>query len=343
MIFKRYEHNPILKPNPNYPWEALSVCNPAVWYENNTFYLLYRGAGHDTEHVIQIGLATSKDGFHFTRYQHNPVLKPTLDNYDEGCCEDPRIVKFGDFFYITYAYRPFHPGRYWEPNHYLKPKYDLDDFAPSGLRWNITNTALALTKDFINFKKLGRITDFNIDNRDVILFPRKINNQFVRLERPVEWVGVEYGCKAPSIWINFSPNLMEWPKAKLLVYPLEPWEDKKMGGSTPPLETEDGWLVLYHGVSSKDNQYRLGALLLDLDDPTKIISRTTNYLMEPVMPYETEGFYNGCIFPTGNVIIDDTLYLYYGGADKFVNVATCSVRKLLNYLKSEIKKGEKNK
>lgn len=335
MLFKRCEQNPILKPDPNSPWEALSVCNPAIWYENDTFYLLYRGAGNDKEHVIQIGLATSKDGINFERYHHNPVLKPSQNNYDEGCCEDPRVVKFGDFYYITYAYRPFPPGRYWEPNHYLKPKYTVDDFAPNGLRWNTTNTALAISKDFINFKKLGRITDYNLDNRDVILFPKKINNQFVRLERPVDWVGPAYGCNVPSIWINFSNNLIEWPKAKLLASPLYWWENKKMGGSTPPLETEAGWLVIYHGVAQSDGQYRLGVMLLDLEDPMKIISRTPDYLMEPLMPYETEGFYNGCIFPTGNVIIGDTLYVYYGGADRFVNLATCSVKDLLSHLKEK--------
>ena len=93
MLFKKYEHNPILKPEKANGWESLAVCNPAAWYENGTFYLLYRGAGDDEGHKIQIGLATSQDGFRFERYPNNPVLTPTENNYDEGCCEDPRIVK----------------------------------------------------------------------------------------------------------------------------------------------------------------------------------------------------------------------------------------------------------
>jgi predicted GH43/DUF377 family glycosyl hydrolase len=333
MVFKRYPHNPILKPNPENDWEALTVCNPAAWYEDGTFYLLYRGAGNDKEHKIQIGLATSKDGFNFERYHGNPVLKPTADNFDGGCCEDPRVVKYGNLFYLTYAYRPFAPGRYWEKDHYLKPTYKLDDFSPNGLRWNTTNTALAITKDLKHFTKLGRITDYNIDNRDVILFPRKIQGKFVRLERPVEWVGPEYNCSMPSIWINFSDNVMEWPKATLLATGEEEWEMKKLGGSTPPLETKDGWLVIYHGVSNNDGQYRVGAMLLDLEDPRIILARTKDYLMEPMMPYETEGFYNGCVFPTGNVIVGDTIFLYYGGADRFVNVATASLSELLDILR----------
>jgi predicted GH43/DUF377 family glycosyl hydrolase len=106
-----------------------------------------------------------------------------------------------------------------------------------------------------------------------------------------------------------------------------------MGGSTPPLETEAGWLTIYHGVSETDGCYRVGIMLLDLNDPTKILARTKDFVMEPEFPYETEGYYNGCVFPTGNVIVGDTLYLYYGGADRFVNVATASVAAILEHLK----------
>ncbi|MFA6595670.1 MAG: glycosidase [Bacilli bacterium] len=335
MLFKRFEKNPILQPVKESDWESLSVCNPAAWYENGIFYLLYRGAGNDEGHKIQIGLATSKDGFHFERCSQNPVLIPTKDNNDEGCCEDPRVVKMGNLFYVTYAYRAFMPGRYWEGKPFVKPDFPLEEDLPNGLKWNLTNTALAVTKDFIHYKKLGRITDYNTDNRDVILFPRKINGKYYRLERPMEWVGKEYGCNVPSIWINSSDNLLEWPKPKLLATPMEPWEKKKMGGSTPPLETKEGWLTIYHGVSETDGWYRVGIMLLDLNDPSKIIARTKNFVMEPLMPYETEGFYNGCIFPTGNVIVGDTLYMYYGGADRFVNVATASVSAILDYLKNK--------
>ena len=92
-------------------------------------------------------------------------------------------------------------------------------------------------------------------------------------------------------------------------------------------------LVLYHFVSKKDDQYRVGALLLDLKDPTKILGRLENYIMEPEYPYETEGYYTGCVFPTGNVIVNNTLYVYYGGADRFVCVATCKLDYLLNEFK----------
>lgn len=332
MKLKKYENNPILKPNPNNSWEELVVCNPGAWYEDGNFSLLYRAAGNDKEHYIYFGLAESKDGFNFTRVSDKPVMSPTPDNFDAGCIEDPRIVKFGDTFYVTYAFRPFPPGRYWEENHALKSSITLNEYAPEGLKSNTANSGLAISKDLRNFKKLGRITDHNLDNRDVILFPEKINGQYVMLHRPVEWVGEDFGCEIPSMWISFSDDLMVWKNHQLLATKEFWWEDKKMGGSTPPLKTDKGWLVIYHGVSTKDDEYRVGVMLLDLEDPTKIIARAEDYIMEPEYDYETDGFYHGCVFPTGNVIKDDTLYVYYGGADRYVCVATCGVDEILDFV-----------
>ena len=325
------KENPIIKPNPANEWESLVVCNPGAWYENGVFYLLYRAAGHDEAHLIHLGLATSKDGFNFTRVSDTPVMSPSPDSFDSGCVEDPRIVKFGDLFYVTYAYRPFPPGQYWLKKGY-NHGWSLDHFSPKGLLENTTNTGLAISKDLRTFKKLGRITEHQIDNRDVILFPEKINGQYVMLHRPVQWVGEKYGCTVPSIWLAYSDDLMTWRDDYLLATPVFDWELKKMGGSTPPLKTEHGWLVIYHGVSLYDEQYRVGAMLLDLNDPKKIIARSSSYIMEPEHPYETDGYYTGCVFPTGNVVVGDTLYVYYGGADRYVCAATCSLSELIKFL-----------
>ncbi|MDI6452761.1 hypothetical protein [Peloplasma aerotolerans] len=331
MKLTKAKENPIIKPEPNNTWESMVVCNPGAWYEHGVFYLLYRGAGNDEEHLIHLGLATSTDGINFQRVSDQPVMSPTPNGYDAGCVEDPRIVKFDDLFYVTYAYRPFPPGQYW-----LKKSYDhgwpLGQSSPKGLLYNTTNTGLAISKDLKTFKKLGRITPHDIDNRDVILFPEKINGEYVMLHRPVEWVGKDYGCDVPSIWLAYSDDLMRWKNDYLLATPTFDWELKKIGGSTPPLKTKHGWLVIYHGVSQQDEQYRVGAMLLDLNDPKKIIARSSSYIMEPEYSYETDGYYTGCVFPTGNVIVDDTLYVYYGGADKFVCVATCDINELLEFL-----------
>ncbi|MBA6313414.1 glycosidase [Cellulophaga baltica] len=330
------ENNPVLSPNPANDWESLVVCNPGVWYEEGTFYMLYRAAGNDKEHQIRFGLATSTDGINFTRTSNKPAFSPSIDGPDMGAVEDPRIVKFGDEFYITYAYRPHPPGQYWNFDHDEILLPDCDKDAPLVLKNNIANSGLLLTKDFKKYRRLGRITQSNLDDRDVIIFPEKINGKFAMLHRPKEWIGEEYGCDKPSIWLRFSDDLMVWeePSTLLLAGINGTWEEK-IGGSTPPLKTKDGWLIIYHGVENGGlGYYRVGAALLDLEDPTIVKSRLTNWIMEPEHDYEIDGFYKGCVFPTGNMIIEDTLYVYYGAADRYVGLATCNINELLNELKN---------
>lgn len=330
MKLKKFEGNPILSPHPDHQWEDFSVCNPGAWYEEGTFYLLYRAAGDDEDHMIHFGLAISKDGFHFERHSEHPVVSPSEDGPDAGCIEDPRIVKFGQEYYITYAYRPFPPGRYW-----LNPGNDADKpYAHSEpskfLRDNLTNSGLMVTHDFLSYKRLGRITSPVLDDRDVILFPEKVDGQYVMLHRPKEWTGDRYGTRYPAIWISFSDDVMNWMDSQLLIKGEYDWE-RKIGGSTPPLRTNRGWLTLYHGVDDQ-GMYRTGALMLDLEDPTKILGRTREAIMEPEYDYEMKGIYNGVAFPTGNVIVGDTLYVYYGGADQYCCVATANVNELVDYI-----------
>jgi len=334
MKLKKCNQNPILRPHAKNHWENLAVCNPGAWYENGTFYLLYRAAGDDEDHVIRFGLAESTDGINFERVSEEPVFGPSIDGPDSGGVEDPRIVKFGDSYYVTYAYRPFPPGRYWTFGHDEVRLPKSDEHTPKVFKENVANTGLALTKDFKNWRRLGRITQSNLDNRDVILFPEKVNGKYALLHRPKEWVGEEYGCDYPSIWITFSDDMMVWnEKSELLIAGRNGTWEEKVGGNAPPLKTEEGWLVLYHGVEDGGTgHYRVGAALLDLEDPTNVIARAEDWIMEPEHDYEKEGFYNGCVFPTGNVIIDNTLYVYYGGADKYVCVATCPVDELLDFL-----------
>ena len=326
---KKYEGNPIFTKGTE-PWENLCVLNPAVIYDEDSqeFKMLYRAAGNDKEHYIFLGLATSKDGIHFERYSDKPVLSPDINGPDGGCIEDPRLVKMGDYYYLTYASRTFPPGQYWrEDKKYFGFK---PEFGPAFLITNNSFTSLAISKDLVHFKKLGRITDSRVDDRDVYIFPEKINGKFVALSRPMEYVGEKYGVKTPSIWISFSDDLMEWNDRELLLEGKEWWEDKKIGGSTPPIKTKYGWFTFYHGVSTKDDNYRIGALILDLNDPRKIIAKTKNFLMEPTLPHETDGFYSGCVFPTGTVLKDSTLYIYYGAGDKCICLATCDFDKLLD-------------
>ncbi|MFA5646677.1 MAG: glycosidase [Bacteroidales bacterium] len=334
MILTKHKNNPILSPNEQNSWESLVVCNPGVYHENGVFYMLYRAAGNDQEHVIRFGLATSNDGVQFTRTSDSPIVGPTPEGPDAGCIEDARIVKFDDFFYITYAFRPFPPGQYWTFNHDEVLTPNLGENAPLFLRNNIANSGLMMTRNFKTWMRLGRITNPNLDDRDVILFPEKINGKFAMLHRPKEWVGPSYGTKHPAIWLRYSDDLLSWTEpSHLLVKGIDGGWEEKIGGSTPPLKTDKGWLVLYHGVEKGGKGfYRVGAMLLDLNDPTRVLGRTKHWIMEPEHPYELEGPYQGCVFPTGNVIIDNTLYVYYGAADKYIGLATANVNELVNHI-----------
>ncbi|MGD9109299.1 MAG: hypothetical protein PVG93_00030 [Phycisphaerales bacterium] len=332
MKLKRYERNPILAPNPTNEWESLVTTNPGAWYDwqSKEVKLIYRAAGNDNCHNIHIGLAVSKNGYDFTRQSDTPIFSP-IQLANLGSIEDPRIVEIDGLFYITFAYRPFAPGKYWiesSKREYNPPVFS--DGFPRMIRENLSGTGLLISRDLKQFVYAGNLTNPAYDDRDVILFPEKIAGKYVTLHRPMEWVGKEYGTEHPAIWIAFSDDLLGWKELKLLAKGKYDWECK-IGGSAPPIKTKQGWLVLYHAVG-KDNFYRLGAMLLDLNDPLKVLYRTKNWLLEPKEPYEIEGFYNGVVFPCGNIVIDDTLFVYYGGADKYVCLATCKLDELLDYL-----------
>ena len=335
MKLQKYSGNPILSPCPDHAWENLVTCNPGVAYRDGTFYMLYRAAGNDEEHVIRFGLAESRDGFHFTRMSDAPAFGPSVDGPDSGCVEDPRIVRFGDTYYITYAYRPYAPGRYWTFPHDTVRYPDADACAPGAWSRNLGNSGLAMTQDFRHFRRLGRITSPTLDDRDVILFPEQVGGKYVLLHRPKQYVGPAYGVAYPAIWIKFSEDLLDWedkPSRLLLSGRPGTWEEK-VGGSTPPILTDAGWLMLYHGVADGGrSRYSVGAALLDREDPTRVLARLPEPILEPDLSYETDGCYAGCVFPTGNVVVDGTLYVYYGAADKYVGVATCLLDELLDAL-----------
>ncbi len=338
MKLEKYEGNPVLSPEPGSSWESLVCCNPGVIHDGKKFIMLYRAAGNDREHVIRFGLAESEDGFHFRRVSSAPAFCPSADGFDSGCVEDPRIVRFGDSFYITYAYRPMAPGQYWTFPHDVVLKPQCDSFAPKAWAENLGNSALAVTRDFKSFRRLGRLTSPVLDDRDVILFPEKIGGKFVMLHRPKEFVGQKYGVEYPSIWLKFSSDLLDWedkPSHLLMTGRSGTWEEK-IGGGAPPLLTDRGWLMIYHGVSSGGTgEYSAGAVLLDRDNPLKIIARTPEPILVPEFRFETDGYYSGIVFPTGNVVVGGRLYVYYGAADKYVGVATCPLDSLLDFLTKE--------
>lgn len=331
MKLERYKNNPILSPNPKNSWESLVTTNPGAWYdtESGEVKLLYRAAGDDADHVIRFGLAISKNGYDFERVSDKPVFGPSDDGFDGGCVEDPRIVKMGKYYYITYAARCFPPGQYWKGG---VNEYQMPDEFPVTIRENMTSTGLAITKDFHNYIRAGRITNPLVDDRDVIIFPERIGGKFYMMHRPMNWVGDEYGTEFPAIWICSSDDLLSWSGSRLLAKAKYGWE-KKIGGNTPPVRTAHGWLSLYHGVG-EDGYYRLGAMLLELVRPERVTHRTKEWILEPVEGFETNGCYEngGVVFPCGKVVIGDKLFVYYGAADKYIGLATCEMGELLEYL-----------
>ena len=335
MKLTRYPGNPILSPHPDHPWEDLAVFNPAAWYdeEKREVLLLYRAAESHPEYKCYFGLAKSKDGYHFERVSDQPVLSPSIEGFDGATIQDPRMVKIGEYFYVTYACRHYPFGQFWIPKD--KPRYVRPvcppDF-PRYLRINATLTGLCITKDFKTWIRAGTLTDPLLDDRDVILFPEKVGGKYVMIHRPLEWVGPEYGTDEACAWIAFADDLMGFRKSTLLIKNKFPWEVYKLGVNTPPIKTPHGWFTIYHAVGT-DKHYRLGALLLDLENPAKVLHRTPDWLMEAAADYELEGYYRGVCFPCGAVVIDGTLLVYYGGADKYCAVATCDFTQLIDHLR----------
>jgi predicted GH43/DUF377 family glycosyl hydrolase len=330
MKLSRHSDNPVLAPHPGHSWENLAVCNPGVWHENGLFTMIYRAAGDDTDHVIRFGLATSRDGIHFERASDQPLLGPSEDGPDAGCIEDPRIVKIDGHYYITYAYRAFKPRQYWtQPGN---AAYSPDDpTLPELIGRNMTASGLLLSDDLRTFRRLGRITRADVDDRDVILFPEKVGGRYAMLHRPMQWVGPDYGTDHPAIWISFSDNLLDWNESALLMRNEFGWE-RKTGGATPPIRTGCGWFMLYHAVD-ENGIYRVGAAVLDLENPLRVIARAPVPVFEPEEDFEWNGLYpHGVVFPTGNVVVDGVLYVYYGAADQRIGVATANFGELLDWV-----------
>lgn len=311
MKLERYKNNPILKPNKANRWESEAVFNCAVIYKDGLAYLLYRAIGEYENYISRLGLAVSRDGLNFERVSNQPIFEPQQD-YERWGCEDPRLTELEGKLYLTYVA-------------HSKPALN-----GSGAR-----SALASTQDLHNFKRQGIITPEGAIDRDTVLFPEKINKRYVMLHRPLNWVGSEYNTDNPSIWIAYSNDLKKWFDHKPIMKPEKKWESYKIGAGPPPIKTEYGWLLIYHGVERQrqSNIYRAGVALLDLGDPSRIISRSDEPILEPQEEYEEKGDTPDVVFPEGVVLLDERLHIYYGAADKTCCLATINLKGLIDWLK----------
>ncbi len=311
---QRFIGNPIISPSNVLSWQSKATFNPAAVLVNHEVHLLYRAMGADNTSVF--GYAKSNDGFTFTDKLSQPIYSPResfemkkMENCFSGC-EDPRITIIGDYLYICYT------------------AYDGQ-----------TNPKIALSSisvaDFVNqkwnFSKPIVISDPNSDNKDGCLFPELIDGKYVFLHRE--------GGK--GIMIDYLDDLDFANNRHLegemcFVLGQNQWENAKMGISAPPIKTSAGWLLLYHGVSRNDQQYRLGAMLLKLDDPKTILGKTRYPLLEPEMDYEKSGEVNNVVFPCGAIARGDEILVYYGGGDKVVGVARGNVIEIIDSMFSQL-------
>ncbi len=301
LLFRRYEGNPILTPA-DWPYPVNAVFNPgAIEHEGETLLLVrvedLRGFSHLT-------LARSRDGRTNWRIEPQPTLEPD-PRYKEECwgIEDPRIVWLADHKQYAITYVSFSRG------------------GPL--------ISLALTRDFRHFERIGPLLP--PEDKDASLFPRRIRDRYVLLHRPI--IRGE-----AHIWISTSPDLRYWGEHQVLI-PARPgwWDSHRVGLGPPPIETPEGWLIIYHGVrvTASGSLYRVGLALLDLDYPWRVIRRTENWVFAPQEDYERRGDVPGVVFPTGAIVEREMrqLRLYYGAADTTICLALAALDEVLEYLK----------
>jgi predicted GH43/DUF377 family glycosyl hydrolase len=315
-LFQRYSRNPILIPKSSNPWESQAVFNCTTLYYGHEIKMLYRAVGEYEYYISRVGYASSTDGYYFER-KDEPVIDIS-ESYEKFGIEDPRLTRIENDIFITYVV--------------------LSDFFKNKPK---VSSALATTKDFKDYSKLGLISNEFEDNKDIVFFPEKFtfkeddtkekSSMYMSLQRPSEFIGPQYGTEKPSIWLYKGSTFMSMNGHLLLMQPEQDWESLKIGAGPSPIKTKKGWLLIYHGVDQY-KVYRAGAALLDLNDPSKVIAKTKRPILEPMEPYEKFGDVNNVVFPTGTAILDGNLFLYYGGADKVCCVATVDLDTLLDYI-----------
>ena len=304
----RCDKNPILKPRIGVAWEAHGVFNPAAIQIENVTYILYRAMSDDD--TSYIGYASSKDGFSIDERSDKPIYVPRKffemkTHPGNSGCEDPRLTLIGDTVYMCYtAYDGTNPPRV------AVTAILLEDF--KNKNWDWTEPLL--------------LSPNKEDDKDACIFPEKINGKYLMLHRVDSDICADF---IDSLDIIEGPLQVATP----IILPRKGmWDSEKVGITAPPIKTKKGWLLLYHGVSSNHHTYRVGLALLDLKNPRIVISRVSPPIMQPERPYELVGIIPNVVFPCGTVVRKDKLFVYYGGADSVVGVATVPLKKIMDSL-----------
>lgn len=307
--FSRFEENPIISPIAEHSWESKATLNPGAIFIGDKVHFIYRAMSEDNTSVF--GYANSKDGIHIDYRSPDPVYVPRdLSEQKEipwgnSGCEDPRLTVFEDKVYMLYtSFNGKNPPRI------SISSITIDDFVTQ--KWNWIKSVL--------------ISSPNIDDKDACLFPEKIHNKYFIIHRYGDDIDTDF---VPDL--DFDKN--SWVDEYRWISPRKGmWDSKKIGVAAPPIKTSEGWILFYHGVSDSDNHYRVGAVLLDITDPLKILARSEEPLLEPTEKYEVNGQVSNVVFPCGAVLIGDDIYIYYGGGDSVIGGAKISASKLTDYL-----------
>ncbi|RQV99210.1 glycosylase [bacterium] len=298
----RYSKNPLIGWNP-IP-RAARIFNSAVLPCNGEFVGIFRGDQRNGRATLFFG--TSKDALNWT-IGPNPIKwvdedgNPVPLSYEY----DPRFVRLDDRYYIVWC----------------------DDLHGASI-------GLGYTKDFKTFVKMPNpLMPFN---RNGVLFPRKVGEKYLLLNRPSDSGHTPFG----DIFLSESPDLVYWGRHRHVMSNGGQgwWQGTKIGAGPIPIETTEGWLLFYHGVSNTCNGfvYSFGAVILDIDEPSKVLYRTRDYLLTPEKDYETTGFVPNVAFPCANLYDAKTgrIAIYYGAADTYTALAFTQVDLLLDYIKS---------
>jgi predicted GH43/DUF377 family glycosyl hydrolase len=295
-VLKRYEGNPIITAA-DIPFTCNTVFNGSPVKIGDDYILLLRVEGQHGYSLF--ALARSRDGYDFEMEQMpvaTPIREGPLEKYESAGIEDPRVTVLEGRIYVVYtAFSGYGPVM-----------------------------CLATTEDFISYERLGLISEPG--NKDGLLFPRRVGGRYVRLDRPV-------GNGVGSIWVSFSDDLLHWGDSHVIITPRGGyWDSYRVGASAVPIETKEGWIEIYHGVrmTSAGPIYRAGVALLDLADPTKVISRSPVPILAPRTDYERIGDINNVVFASGAIVEPDgEVKVYYGAADTAICVATASLDELI--------------
>jgi predicted GH43/DUF377 family glycosyl hydrolase len=323
-IVKKHHENPIISPRPNRSWESRATFNSAAIYDDGKVHFIYRALGDLDLSVL--GHAASSDGFNIDERSDEPIYFPRepfetpggnafanfADHYMSGGgyggIEDPRITKVDDKLYLTYvAFDGANPPRA------AVSSIDIKDFR---------------NKNWEKWAKAKLISAPGMINKSAVIFPRRINDKYVVMHRVY-----------PNILIDYLDNLdfENYLQGHYFIPPRRNfWDSKKIGAGAPPMETKDGWLLIYQSVGYQDpSRYKIGAMLLDLNNPAKVLYRTRAPIIEPDEPYENEGYKSGVVYPCGSVIMNNKLNIYYGGADTVVCAASADLDRFVYEMKKD--------